>query len=239
MPAGWFTLLLLIPLLQARDPRDAGAAEQAPRRPPFEFRTFGEDTLKRSQVVAEGRATSVIPAGRGVSVAHFEVLEKLRGKTAGKELVVLAAPGQFNVGVTYLLFLDRFLPSGPSGPSGKSREGGESGRLTVVNRIASGERDYAAKLQVLKEFLEADAIAAADERALRIRGILLKNLGDSNLFIKWNALTELGPFVHRYPALFGPREKARMVEVYRGDASPSFRRHLREILTRLGIRFEK
>ena len=122
------------------------------------------------------------------------------------------------------MFLDRFQAHG---------------RLTVVNRIASGERDYPAKLKVLRQYLEADAIEPAQERALRIRAILLKNLGDSDLFIKWNALTELGPFVEQHQTLFGPREKALMVQACRRDASPSFRRELRGILTRLGIRFEK
>ncbi|MFH0945470.1 MAG: hypothetical protein V2A76_09770 [Planctomycetota bacterium] len=202
------------------------AQEETPRvvRERFEFRTFGEQTLKKSKVVVEAKPTSVILAGRGVSVAHFEVLEVFRGDATERELVVLTAPGQFSVGVSYLMFLDRFQ---------------ESGRLTVVNRIARGERDFAAKLKVLREFLEADQIKDSKKRALEIRSILLKNVGDPELFIKWNALAELAPFVEMHRSLFGPAEKARLVEVFGKDASPTFRRELRRILEKLGIRIER
>lgn len=210
-------LLLLVGILFAQ--------EKAPRVAParFEFRTFGEHVLKNSKVVVEGKATSVILAGRGVSVAHFEVQKTFRGKPE-RELVVLTAPGQFAVGVTYLLFLDRFQ---------------KSGRLTVVNRIAQGERDYAAKLKVLEQFLTADEIKDSKARALEIRSILVKNVGEPELFIKWNAAAELVPFVEMHRSLFGPAEKARLVEVYRKNASPTFRRELRRILGKLGIRLEK
>ncbi|MCP5115013.1 MAG: hypothetical protein GY953_29640, partial [bacterium] len=190
-------------------------------RPRFEFQSFGKDMLSKVKVVAEAEATSVILAGRGVSVAHFKVLEMLRGEVRGKELVVLTAPGQFHSGATYLLFLDRF-------------HGGD--RLTVLNRIAKGERDYSAKLKVARQYLKADATADPHQRALVIRTLLVENLAATDLFIRWNALTELAPFVEKHMAMFGPEQKAQMVEAYRRTPSASFRRELGRILNRLGIR---
>ena len=92
MLSGWFTLLLIALPFQARNPATPQPRSERPR---FQFQTFGQQTLQNSVVVAEARATSVILAGRGVTVAHFEVLELFRGKARERELVVLAAPDQF------------------------------------------------------------------------------------------------------------------------------------------------
>ena len=73
---------------------------------------------------------------------------------------------------------------------------GSGDRFTAAARIASKERDYAAKLKVLRQFVEVDQIKDERQRALEIRTVLLQNLGDRQLFVKWNALTELVEVLH-------------------------------------------
>lgn len=202
-------------------PTQKGAAVGREAR--FEFTSFGDHALAGIDTVAEVTANSVILAGRGVTVVHFEVGELLRGDPRKKNLVVLAAPRDYREGLVYLVFLKKF---------------GSGDRFTAKARIAKGERDYDAKLKVLRQFVAADRITDPAKRAVRIRGILLVNLEDEQLFVRWNALTELGSFVKKHRTLFGPAEKARMVSAYRKEASPTFRRELRRILELLGIRIE-
>ncbi|MBI4880627.1 MAG: hypothetical protein HY812_13360 [Planctomycetes bacterium] len=203
----------------------AAPQDEAPRAPAaarFEFTTLGDKALSRCDLLAEARAAAARTAARGVCVVRFEISELLLGESGRAEVVVLAAPGEFSAGATYLLFLERFQ---------------EGPRFTAFARIAGAERDYAAKLKVLRRFAEAERVVDEEQRALLIREILLLHLGDEDLFVKWNALAEIKSFAGLHAALFGAREKARLVEVLRGEVSPTFRRGLLEVLEQLGVRF--
>lgn len=190
----------------------------------FEFVTFGDRGLARADLVAETRATAVHAAARGVAVVRLEVTELLCGAAGVAEAVVLAAPGEFREGLEYVVFLERFA-------------GGE--RFTARARIAAGGRDYEAKLRVLRRFARVDRIAGAGERARAIRDVLLEHLADDDLFVKWNALAELGAFVKVHGALIGERERALMVDAYRREPSPTFRGGLERLLGSLGIRLTR
>lgn len=186
----------------------------------YHFVTFGQDVLERSNLIVEGRAISVNQAGPGVAVAAFDVDHVFLGELSNEEVVVLCLPGEFSEEVNYLLFLESF-------------QGGD--RYAPIRRIAEGDRDYKAKRRVLDRYGEITLIEDTTERALRIRDALMDHLGDDDIFVKWNALSELVVFAPGHRQLFGPFEKAAMVSVYRGEESPTFRRTLRATLEDLGI----
>ncbi len=195
------------------------SAKPAPR---YEFSTFGRDALQRATLVVEARAQSVVSLANGVAVARFDVLDVLKGAKE-RSVTLLAAPGEFSRDNTYLLFLEPY-------------SGGD--RFTSIGRVAEGERDYAAKRRVLEEFIVADAVKDPAERAERIRDVLIKNLGDEDLFVRWNALTELDEFVKVHRGLFGPAEKARIVAVYRRNLSATFRQRVGRLLADVGVRLD-
>jgi len=143
-----------------------------------------------------------------------------RHTSTGVAAVVLAAPGDFTKDQTYLLFLDRF------------RNGD---RFTWIDRLAPSDRDYAAKLKVLEQFVHIASIQDLNERTLEMRDVLLRNLADRDLFVKWNAVRELKEFAEQHPSLFGDRERAAMVRVYNNEPSPTFRTALLEILETVGV----
>lgn len=206
-------------------PADPPRAAQPPR---FEFTTFGSNlALKQADRVVEAEATSVMEIGNGIAVARFRVVENLLGKPrdpSEKDVVVLAAPGDFAGGVRYALFLQSF------------RNGG---RYVWLGRIAAGERDYASKLRVLRQFASLDRIEDPAERARRIKDALLGNLADADPFVRWNSADELIAFAKIHGALFLQLDRARVVERYRAEKPGAFRDRLKQLLEQLGVRFDK
>jgi hypothetical protein len=200
-------------------------AEEAP--PAGTFATLGP-VLARADVVGEATAVTVTSLGHGIEVVRVDFTRVLKGGDAEtgapRSAVVLAAPGDFTAGSEYLLFLDRF-------------RGGE--RFTWIERLARGERDYDAKVKVLTQFIEIEAIADAAARSRKLRDVLIDNLDDRELFVKWNALRELTGLAERQPALFGDAERAAVVRVYYAEASPTFRKGLLDVLRSIGVPLEE
>lgn len=208
------TLVTLLALLPAQDPAVAGT------RKPYSFITFGDDALGRATLVVEATAQSVLRAGHGVAVARFEIAETLLGDGAAGEVTVLAPPDEFHAGVTYLLFLVPYRAAG---------------RYTALRRVVEGDRDYQSKLKVLRQFAQLQQIVDVDERARRIRDTLIANLRIDNVFIRWNALTELSAFVRSHKLLFENAHRAALVAILEASNSPTFTRALREVLKELGV----
>lgn len=186
----------------------------------FEFVTFGGTLLKDAPLIVEGEVVSVFRGGTSVSVARVTVAERMQGGGRDSEVTVLATPGELAAGQRYLLFLQPFR----DGP-----------RFTVLRRIAEGDRDYPAKRRVLRQFAKLNTIADGRRRATAIRDALIANLGDEELFVRWNALAELEAFLGVHRGLFGREERAALVEVYRGAPSPTFRGKVGDVLKDLGI----
>jgi hypothetical protein len=220
MSALLLAALLVTPLAEERAPAPASSQAGAT------FTTLG-GVLARADLVGEGTATAVTALGHGIAVVRVDftrVLKSAPGAPAPQSAVVLAAPGDFTAGSAYLLFLDRF------------RDGE---RFTWIERLARGERDYDAKLKVLAQFIEVESITDAAARNRRLRDVLIDNLDDRELFVKWNALRELTDLAGRMPALFDDAERAAIVRVYYAEPSPSFRKGLLDVLRSIGVQLEE
>lgn len=203
-----------------------GIREEAPPPPPpasgggrYSFVTFGRGLLEECALIVRGRARSVLPGGASVIVARIEIDERLLGADERPEVTVLASPSDLHAGQSYLMFLRRL---------------GSGGRYALLRRIAEGERDYAAKLRVVRRFAEVHRIEDDDRRERAIRDVLIEHLADDDLFVRWNAATELRAFIPGRRDVFGNEERARLVQILNQAGSPTFRREVSIILSRLG-----
>lgn len=195
--------------------------------PRYEFDSFGESKpLARAERIVVAKPTSVHELPIGTSVARCEVLETMLpiGEARPRaEVVVLGAHGEFRPGAEYVLFLARF-------------RGGS--RYVALARIAAGDRDFVAKRRVLKAFSEVERIPSENERAGRIRDLLLENLADRDSFVRWNAIAEMKSFA-RYakdlPEVLSAEHRARLVKLLRDERSTAVREALTEILETLGV----
>lgn len=228
--ASCLALALLAPQAAGAPAAPVPAPADAPSRglPPAPeqdgaFTKFGDQVLRKSNLVGEAKIESVATLGRGASVVTCRFTQVLKGDAKATEVVVLAAPGDFAEGSSYLVFLRQF-------------EGGP--RYTWLGRIPAAERDYPHKLRVLKQYIAADAVKQPAERAAKVRAFLIENLGDKEVFVKWNALRELKPLAGGNAALFSAADKASIVAHWKAEESPTFRRELAHLLKALGMSLE-
>ena len=63
----------------------------------------------------------------------------------------------------------------------------------------------------------------------------LANLDDDDLFVRWNAVSELRTFAARHRVLFERDHRARLASVYRGAPTPTFARAVGEVLKEIGV----
>lgn len=220
------------PSTATKDPGADARSDQDPTRefaplPRYEFESFGEaKPLARAERIIVAKPTSVHELPIGTSVARCEVLETMLPTSEARpitEVVVLGSHGEFRPGAEYVLFLARF-------------RGGS--RYVALARIAAGDRDFVAKRRVLKAFAEVERIPSENERAGRIRDLLLDNLADRDSFVRWNAIAELKSFA-RYakdlPEVLSAEHRARLVKLLRDERSTAVREALTEILKTLGV----
>jgi hypothetical protein len=203
-----------------------GGAASPPKR--FEFTTFGANrALSRADRIVEGEVASTVELSIGTAIVRFTVtrtLLPLEEALPRESLVLLAHRGEFRDGQRYLVLLQAF-------------EGGD--RFVALGRIASGERDYAAKRDVLAAFAAVDRIASETERLVRIRALLLDNLASAQSFTRWNALAELRSLAAFQVSAFTPADRARIVAVRRESRDGAFRREVTALLRTLGITLDE
>ncbi len=188
---------------------------------------FGDDLLNRAEAIVDGVAESATTLGRGVAVARIKVETNLLVTADGherKEVAVLASPGDFVAGGRYIVFLKAF-----------GAESALERRFESLGRITASERDFADKRRVLVDLLALKRVADPAAREQALARLLVKNAGDASIFVKWNAVAELKALAPRRPELFGSKEKARLVEVYKGDPSTSLKRELKPVLAALSV----
>ena len=230
-------LLTTLALLQAGPPVDpeepaARPVAPAPRdgaasvKERYAFVSFGGDLLGESDVVAEVAVESVRRAGPGVEVVRMKVeaVHLRRGADPRvpppREVVALAAPGDYRLEQRYVAFLSRLE---------------SSSRFESLKRIMVGERDFAAKRKVLARYATLEPVEDDAARAVKIRDALLEFVRDDELFVKWNALSELESFVKSHKLLFDAPHRATLVAAFRAEPSPSARRRMAAVLAELGI----
>lgn len=213
----------VVPAASPTTSKPAAAAEPKPaeRAPaPHEFVTFGRRILQRSHTIAKVEVKSLHELGQGVAIARCAVEAVLKGDRDAKELVVLAAPGDFAVGSRYVAFVETF---------------GRGGRFRLVNRFAATERDFDDKVSVLEQYLEILELKDVGEQLDALRDRLLLNVASERVFVKWNAVEELRAFAKAHAQRFAAPHRARLVAAWRAEASASFREELKKVLSDLGV----
>ncbi len=214
-------------------PVPAPAAGVGSKPPRFEFSSFGDlRPLANAERIVEATPVSLFELPNATVVARFKrTLMILPPPTDTKaaladdeEIVVLAGHGEFLAGSDYILFLKSF------------RDGS---RYVAIERIASGDRDFLAKRQVLTAFAALDRILDESERVTKIRDLLLTNLKDKSEFVRWNALTELKALALARADVFTAEHRKSLVAVATAERGEVFRQGLKEILKLLGIELER
>lgn len=178
--------------------------------------------LGRARVVAHVEVVEAARAAPGTALLRLHPIERLLDRRAHArqgEILALAAPGQYMAGADYLVFLAP-LPG--------------SERLVALRRIAGNDREFGAKLALLRELCRLEAIEDESRRLAALRDLWLDNLLSEDRFLRWNAVVELDGLLRARPRLFGPGERRRLAGALERAAGGRFRRAVERLVALAG-----
>ncbi|MEW6744878.1 MAG: hypothetical protein AB1486_19150 [Planctomycetota bacterium] len=194
--------------------------------------------LNQATLIAVGTVQRVTYAGRGTEVIRFAATEVLKsevprgevrgGEVSGADLLggdplggtvtIFAARGKF-FAATRLLVLLRPFENGP--------------RFECLGRITDNDADFDAKLRVLRQYIQTEAIEDPVERQLALRRLVLSNIESSEVWVCWNALRTLRRIVAKAPWLLSGDAEGHLSKVHARLEPGSFRVELGLILEKL------
>jgi hypothetical protein len=178
-------------------PQEAPAPRPPADPPAVPPTRLGTELLASCPVVVVARTIAIREAAIGTELLRVRVVERMLGAAtrAGEELSLLTAEGQFVFGSEDLLFL---------------RPYGEGGRFEVVQRVASTDKHYAAKLTIARRSIWLMEIADAEQRHEATLALLFDLLRSKDEWSRRHALDELAWMATARHALFTVSRRARL-----------------------------
>lgn len=165
---------------------------------------FGQSILAKTDFICVGKIQQTLQ--KQVEVAHLQiesfiwVREKFTAPSENEVITILGNALGLHAGESYILFLSRLQTQRT---------------FKVIGKISKEtDESCSEKLQNIQELLSIEQLESLEEKQARLKAFFLKNLQDTDFWLKTNAYGELGSLASRFPKIFEQRDVDQIIRAY-------------------------